>query len=309
VLGAGLMGHAIAQVFATAGHPVTVVDHNPEVFAPARAKIQRNLGLLVEYQLLGPEQAEQVPDRIQFATELEAVAPCQVVIESITEDVELKRALFRELAPLLASDAILTTNSSSIPLRDLADATGRPDRFTTTHFFRPAYIVLMVEVTKGAQTSQATVETVIGLLQGAGWRPVRVNVDLPGQVANRLRQALFREGLDLVERGVVSAEDLDRLAAFSFGPRMPLMGVIKDRDLVGLEITKEGADRVWPDLCAADRPHPRLQDLVAGGHLGLKTGRGLYDWSEVDFADYWETMERQQLEIFQTLRRTGVLED
>lgn len=307
VIGGGLMGHGIAQVFATAGHPVTVVDSNPNVFAAARAKIGRNLDLLVEYGLLGPELAARVPDRIQFTTDLAAVGSCLLVIESVFEDADLKNELFRELAPLLGPETILTTNTSSIPLKVLAAATGRPDRFATSHFFRPAYIVPMVEVTKGEQTSEDTVETVIRLLRGAGLRPVRINVDVPGQVANRLRHALLREGMDLVERGVISAEDLDELVAFSFGPRMPLMGVIRDRDLVGLDITLEGSDRVWPDLCTAERPHRRLRDLVEAGNLGLKTGGGLYDWSGVDFADYWEALERRQIEIFQTLRRTGVL--
>ena len=303
------MGHAIAQIFATAGHPVTVVDVNAAAFDAARAKIKRNLKLLVEFELVDPDAAAQAPERIRFSTELAAVGSCALVIEAATEDAELKNRLFAELAPLLSPETILTTNTSSIPLHVMAEATGRPDRFTTSHFFRPAYIIPMVEVTKGEQTSEATVQTVMRLLRGAGMRPVRINIDLPGQVANRLRQALFREALDLVERGVISQEDLDELVAFSFGPRMPLMGVIKDRDFVGLEITQRGADRVWPDLSTASRAHQRLRDLAGQGQLGLKTGRGFYDWSGVDFAEFWETLERQQLEIFRTLRKTGSLTD
>ena len=225
----------------------------------------------------------------------------------MAEDPEIKREVYGNLAPHLRPETILATNTSSIPIRVLADATGRPDRFTTTHFFRPAYIIPMVEVTKGDQTSEATITRVLGLLRGAGLSPVRINVDLPGQVANRLRQALFREALDLVERGVISAEDIDELAGFSFGPRMPLMGVIRDRDLVGLDITTRGAERVWPDLSNASEPHASLRDLAAAGHLGLKTGRGFCDWSDVDFAAYWTKLERQQLEIFGALRRAGAL--
>ena len=148
-------------------------------------------------------------------------------------------------------------------------------------------------------------EAVLDLLRGAGLRPVRINVDLPGQVANRLRQALFREALDLVDRGVISAEDIDELTAFSFSPRMPLMGVIRDRDLAGLEIALNGTESVWPDLCNADSGHDALRRLVEAGHFGLKTGRGFFDWSDVDFAAQWETLERQQLEIYATLRKIG----
>ena len=301
------MGHGIAQVFAAAGHPVVMVDADPTAFDRARVKIRQNLDLLVEYEWLDAAAADDVLPRISTATDLAALAPADLIIEAVAEDAEVKREVYGDLAPHLRPETILATNTSSIPIRVLADATGRPDRFTTTHFFRPAYIIPMVEVTKGEHTSEATVTRVLALLRGAGLRPVRINVDLPGQVANRLRQALFREALDLVERGVISAEDIDELAGFSFGPRMPLMGVIRDRDLVGLDITTRGAERVWPDLSNAAEPHATLRDLAADGHLGLKTGRGFCDWSDVDFAAYWTKLERQQLEVFGALRRADAL--
>lgn len=299
------MGHGIAQVFALAGHKVTVLDANPAAFDAALTKVARNLELMVEYGLVTPDQADAVPTRLQFTTDLADVGDSALIIEAVTETVEVKRAVYADLAPHLAPDTLLASNTSSIPIRLMADATGRPDRFTTTHFFRPAYLCPMVEVTKGELTSEATVETVLDLLRGAGLRPVRINVDLPGQVANRLRQALFREALDLVDRGVISAEDIDELTAFSFSPRMPLMGVIRDRDLAGLEIALSGTESVWPDLCNADSGHTVLRRLVEDGHFGLKTGRGFFDWSDVDFAAQWETLERQQLEIYATLRKIG----
>ena len=307
VLGAGLMGHGIAQIFATAGHAVVMVDEDPKAFDRARVKIRQNLDLLIEYEWIEASTADQVIPRISMSTELTDLVPADFIVEAIAEDVDIKRTVYAELARHLDPETILATNTSSIPLRVLADATGRPDRFTTTHFFRPAYIIPMVEVTKGEHTSEDTVAYVIALLRGAGLRPVRINVDLPGQVANRLRQALFREALDLVERGVISAEDLDELAGFSFGPRMPLMGVIRDRDLVGLDITTRGAERVWPDLSSATEPHARLQDLQLNGDLGLKTGRGFFDWSDVEMAAYWTKLERQQLEVFAALRRADAL--
>ncbi|MDE2897891.1 MAG: 3-hydroxyacyl-CoA dehydrogenase family protein [Chloroflexota bacterium] len=305
MLGAGLMGHGIAQVFALAGHRVTVLDADPATFDAARSKVARNLELMIEFGLVTSEQADAAPSRLHFTTELDDVGQSALIIEAVTESVDVKRAVYADLAPYLAADTLLASNTSSIPIRLMADATGRPDRFTTTHFFRPAYLCPMVEVTKGELTSEATVEAVLGLLRGAGLRPVRINVDLPGQVANRLRQALFREALDLVDRGVISAEDVDELTAFSFSPRMPLMGVIRDRDLAGLEIALNGTESVWPDLCNADSGHQVLRRLVEDGHFGLKTGRGFFDWSGVDFAAQWETLERQQLEIYATLRKIG----
>ena len=305
VLGAGLMGHGIAQVFALAGHQVTVLDADPAAFDAARSKVARNLELMIEYGLVTSEQAAVVPTRLNFTTDLGDVAESTLIIEAVTESVDVKRAVYADLAPHLAAETLLASNTSSIPIHLMADATGRPDRFTTTHFFRPAYLCPMVEVTKGELTSEATVEAVLDLLRGAGLRPVRINVDLPGQVANRLRQALFREALDLVDRGVISAEDIDELTAYSFSPRMPLMGVIRDRDLAGLEIALNGTESVWPDLCNADSGHSVLRRLVEEGHFGLKTGRGFFDWSDVDFAAQWETLERQQLEIYATLRKIG----
>ena len=195
------MGHGIAQVFALAGHQVTVLDANPAAFDAARSKVARNLELMIEYGLVTSEQAALVHSRLSFTTDLADVGQSALIIEAVTESVDVKRAVYADLAPHLAPETLLASNTSSIPIRLMADATGHPDRFTTTHFFRPAYLCPMVEVTKGELTSEATVETVLALLRGAGLRPVRINVDLPGQVANRLRQALFREALDLVDRG------------------------------------------------------------------------------------------------------------
>ena len=209
------MGHGIAQVFALAGHDVTVLDANPAAFDAARSKVARNLELMLEYGLVTSEQTAAVSSRLNFTTNLADVGQSALIIEAVTESLDVKRAVYADLAPHLAADTLLASNTSSIPIHLMADATGRPDRFTTTHFFRPAYLCPMVEVTKGELTSEATVESVLALLRGAGLRPVRINVDLPGQVANRLRQALFREALDLVDRGVISAEDIDELTAFS----------------------------------------------------------------------------------------------
>ncbi|MBM4438503.1 MAG: NAD(P)-binding domain-containing protein, partial [Actinobacteria bacterium] len=189
IIGAGLMGHGIAQVFATAGHPVTVVDADPAALRTARAKIARNLDLLVEYEVLGRAAADRVPAQIQFDADPAALGTTALLIEAVAEDLEVKRTLFRRLQPLLAAHTIIATNTSSIPVGLMAESTGRPDRFTTSHFFRPAYIIPIVEVTKGELTSEVTVQTVVRLLKGAGLRPVRINVDLPGQVANRLRHA------------------------------------------------------------------------------------------------------------------------
>ena len=305
VIGAGLMGHGIAQVFAIADHPVVLIDAQPAAFEAAERKITRNLELMAEYGLRSSSDPGPVLDRIRFSTDIADLSDRSLIIEAVTEKLDVKRALYSELAPHLADDTVVASNTSSIPIRDMASATGRPDRFTTTHFFRPAYLCPMVEVTKGESTSESTVVTVVDLLRGAGLRPVRINVDLPGQVANRLRQALFREAIDLVDRGVISAEDIDELTAFSFSPLMPLMGVIRDRDLAGLDIALSGTESVWPDLSNAERGPDVLRDLVEGGHYGLKTGRGFYDWTDVDFGSEWERLERQQLEVYAALRRIG----
>ena len=305
VIGAGLMGHGIAQVFAMADHPVVLVDVQSAVFEATARKITRNLELMAEYGLRSSADPSPVLDLIRFSTDLADLSDRSMIIEAVTEKIDIKRALYGELAPHLAAETVVASNTSSIPIRDMASATGRPDRFTTTHFFRPAYLCPMVEVTQGEATSEATVVTVVNLLRGVGLRPVRINVDLPGQVANRLRQALFREAIDLVDRGVISAEDIDELTAFSFSPRMPLMGVIRDRDLAGLDIALSGTESVWPYLSNAERPPDVLRDLVEAGHYGLKTGRGFYDWADVDFGAEWERLERQQLEVYAVLRRIG----
>ena len=132
------MGHGIAQVFALAGHPVTVLDTNPAAFDAARSKVARNLELMLEYGLVTPDQAEAVPRRLNFTTDLTDIGDSALIIEAVTESVDVKRAVYADLAPHLEPDTLLASNTSSIPIHLMADATGRPDRFTTTHSFRPA---------------------------------------------------------------------------------------------------------------------------------------------------------------------------
>jgi 3-hydroxybutyryl-CoA dehydrogenase len=272
VIGAGLMGHGIAQVFAEAGSPVTVYDAEPAALESLHTRIQSNLGQL------GRDLAPL--DRITACGDLEqAVTGTELVIEATFEDVELKQSIFAALDELVPPGVILATNTSVIPIGEIAARTRRRDRVLGTHWWNPPYLVPLVEVVEGADTSQVTVHKAIELLQMAGKEPVHVRRDVPGFVGNRLQHALWREAIALVAAGVCDAATVDKVVKRSFGLRLPVLGPLENADLIGLDLTLAVHEQVLPDLDRTAGPSPYLRQLVSGGQLGMKSGQGFRTWT------------------------------
>jgi 3-hydroxybutyryl-CoA dehydrogenase len=273
VVGGGLMGHGIAQVFASNGFAVTVYDARAEARASVRDRVRANLERLGEPPGLA--------DGIMVADSLgDAVRGAQFVTEAVAEDLGPKQELFRELDRLAPPDAILATNTSVMSITEIAAAASNRARIVGTHWWNPPYLVPLVEVTPGADTTSATVQRTLALLASAGKSPVHVKKDVPGFIGNRMQHALWREAIAIVDEGIADADDVDLVVKASFGLRLPVLGPIENADLVGLDLTKAIHDYVLPHLNASPRVAPVVEERIASGDLGMKTGRGLRNWSD-----------------------------
>ncbi len=272
VIGAGLMGHGIAQVFALAGHAVTITDAHGETLNTAKPRIAANLRELGE--------DESAVERVSVRADLgEAVREADYVVEAVLEDLALKQKLFAEIERHVRPDTILASNTSVIPITAIMQGLARRERALGTHWWNPPFLVPLVEVIETEWTSAATVAWTMKLHEAAGKTPAHVKKDVPGFIGNRLQHALWREAIALVEQGICDAETVDAVVKASFGRRLPVLGPLENADLVGTDLTLAIHNTVLPAIDSRPGPSPYLQKLVADRKLGFKTGEGFRAWS------------------------------
>ena len=276
IIGAGLMGAGIAQVFASAGVPCSIYDPSPKSRSSVRSRLRAACDLL----------SIEVGPLLDLVTvhehQSDACANATIVIEAGPENVAMKKQIFAELNETTAASTILASNTSSIPIRVIAEAVAEPSRVIGTHFWNPPYLVPLVEVVQGDATAPETVRKTIEILREVEMKPVHVQVDVPGCVGNRLQHALKREAIALVANGVCSVQTVDTVVRFGFGRRLALVGPLEQADLGGLDLTIAIHEQLMPDLDVTTVPHPYLSALVARGDLGAKSGRGFYAWTSGD---------------------------
>ncbi|RMH01010.1 MAG: 3-hydroxyacyl-CoA dehydrogenase family protein [Planctomycetota bacterium] len=275
VLGAGTMGHGIAQVCAQAGFQVRLYDVAEEPLARGLAGIERMLGKAVEKGKLPAGEAAAVRARICGVTDLaEACAGCDLVIEAVPEREELKREVLAAAETAAGPEALLATNTSSLPVSRIAEALARPERFLGLHFFNPVPVMVLLEIVTGERTAPATVACARALAARLGKEAIVVR-DAPGFASSRLGLALGLEAIRMVEEEVASPADIDR--AMELGYRHP-MGPLRLTDLVGLDVRLGIAEHLARTLGPRFEPPELLRRMVAEGLLGKKAGRGFYDW-------------------------------
>jgi 3-hydroxybutyryl-CoA dehydrogenase len=273
IVGGGLMGAGIAQVFAAAGHTVTVFEPSPAVRATIRPRIAEAL------RLYGLD--ESAVRSVDVTDDLaRAVGPAEFVTEAAPEKLELKQSIFADLVKFSSATAILASNTSVIPIRRISEGLPSAERIVGTHWWNPPALIPLVEVVQSARTSEHTVRTTMELLATIGKSPAHVTKDVPGFVANRLQHALWREAIAMVREGVCDAATLDACVKNSFGLRLAVLGPLENADLVGLDLTLDIHRTIIPELDRSDRPDPYLEARVAEGRLGFKTGAGFRAWSE-----------------------------
>jgi len=279
VVGSGIMGNGIAQIFAQAGNSVFLNDLNMDILQTAKKNIERQLKLMVNNELNEEKAVQTTLDRIQLSDKLSScTSDVDLVLEAIPERLELKEQLFTQLEELCPAKTIFATNTSGISINTLSKCVARKSRLIGTHFFMPAHLIPLVEVICANETSEETVETVMTALADAGKKPVRVAIDLPGFIGNRLQHALAREAMSLVQKGIATPEGVDEVVKSSLAPRLLFTGPLEQRDFNGLDTHLSIASYLYEDLENTRVPLKILSDKVDEGKLGLKTGEGFYDW-------------------------------
>jgi 3-hydroxybutyryl-CoA dehydrogenase len=276
VVGAGTMGHGIAQVAALAGYETALTDSNAAVLRTAPARIEKNLEGGVTRGKITEGTASEAMCRIEVLGDLEAaVTDADLVIEAVIEDLGIKRDLFARLDSLTVSSAVLATNTSALSVAAIAAATTRPDRVLGMHFFNPVHIMKLVELVRHDRTGDDSLARAREAVTRMGKQPIVVT-DSPGFASSRLGVVLGLEAMRMVEQGVASPADIDKALELGYGHPM---GPLKVSDLVGLDVRLAIADYLHQQLKQPHYEPPRLlREKVAAGELGKKTGKGFYEW-------------------------------
>ena len=294
VVGAGLMGHGIAQIFAAKGHEVILFDLNEAVLKEAVGKIRSNLTFLSEHGLGLREDIEPAIERIRPASSLkETIAGARFVVEAVAENLEIKQSLFKEMEAHCSPITILATNTSVISITEIAAKTRAKERVVGTHFWNPPYLIPLVEVVGGQETLEEVKDYTFNLLKSVGKHPVMVKRDVPGFVGNRLQHALWREAISIVEQGIADPETVDEVIKNSFGIRLPVLGPLENVDMVGLDLTVQIHDYILKFIENSPAPAPLLRRKLESGELGFKTSQGFFSWDRESIGKCRERLMEQ----------------
>jgi 3-hydroxybutyryl-CoA dehydrogenase len=277
VIGAGLMGSGIAQVSAAAGHQVVLRDVSDAATARGLAGITASYEKFVGKDRMTRDEADAALARITTTTDLSAASAADLVVEAVFEDLEVKQGLFRELDKLCRDGAVLCTNTSALPITQIAAVTERPEAVVGTHFFSPVPLMALCELVRGYKTSDQTLAAARAFAESVGKTCIVVNRDVAGFVTTRLIAALANEAVRLLESGVATAEDIDTACKLGFGHAM---GPLATLDLTGVDIMRNATRNIYQESHADQFAVPELLNrMVAAGDLGRKTGRGFYEYS------------------------------
>jgi 3-hydroxybutyryl-CoA dehydrogenase len=303
IIGAGIMGHGFAQIFAQKGYPVFLYDIDGAILEKALKRIDANLDTFIENGLLRKKEKGPVLNRITLITDLEAaVRNVDFVLEAVPEIMDLKKEIFKKLDRFAPPHAILASNTSGLSITEMGSVTDRPEKTIIVHGINPPTIIPVVEIVRGNKTTDETADLCYRLLLKLGKKPVRVLKEVPGFLFNRLQLALYREALYCLETGVATVEDIDRVVKAGYGFRLANLGPLETSDFGGLDTFYRLAQHLFPDLSDAKSAPPVLEKFVKEGKLGVKTGEGFYSYPPAVAKKKIRERDRrliQQLKLFQ----------
>lgn len=275
VVGAGTMGSGIAQVVALSGRDVVLVDVSESALGKGLKAIEKSLGRLVKKESISEEESSSIVSRVRTTTDFDELGGVDLIIEAVFEDMAVKKEIYKRLDDVAGDDVVLATNTSSLPIVEIAVSTGRPDKVVGMHFFNPAPVMKLVEIIQSLTTSDETVQFAYDFARALGKEPVRTK-DTPGFIVNRILIPMLNEAVFAYEDGVGTPEDIDK--AMMLGTNQPIgpLGLI---DLIGLDVTLDVMDVFYKEFQDSKfRAAPLLRRMVRAGWLGRKSGRGFFEY-------------------------------
>lgn len=298
VIGSGVMGHGIAQVYALAGFDVCLYDLRQELLTKAVESIEKSMSLLIAENALAESEKQAALERIRLSTDLQdAVADADVITEAVPEVIEVKWELFAKLEAYAKPEAVIASNTSTFSISRLIEKAQSPHRYIITHFFNPAQLVPLVEIVRHEKTAEEVVQRVTKLMRAIGKSPVLLKKDVPGFIANRLQTALMREAFFLLREGVAEARDIDTVMKDGIGFRWAFVGPIETADFGGLDTWKRVMDNLAPELDASRNAPAIISERVEKGELGTKTGAGIYSYPEDSVAEAIKRRDEQFIRL------------
>ncbi|MBM7599208.1 3-hydroxybutyryl-CoA dehydrogenase [Virgibacillus halotolerans] len=281
VLGAGIMGHGVAQLFAQAGKNVCIRARRKTSLEKAQELITNSFKIMVEKEMLTEHEMEQALTRITYTTDLlEAIHDADFILESIPEVLEQKLETYEFIESVVSDKAIISSNTSTFPLEELTQRAKHPERFIITHFFNPPQLVPIVEIVKFEETDENIVTATYNLMKEIGKSPVVLKKEITGFIVNRVQVAMLREALHLIETGVATAEDIDIAMKGSMGFKWAFCGPMESQDLAGLQTTQAMVGNIMKDLSNTREIPSFLAEMVDNDHLGIRTNQGFYTYDD-----------------------------
>lgn len=302
ILGSGLMGNGLAQVFAQ-DEGTQVILRSRSMKDDPLAGIRANLDVMIERDAMTEEKAGGILSRITFTDDMEkALKDADLVVECVPEVMEIKQNLFRDIEPLCKPTCILATNTSVMSITEIASKSSDRSRIVGAHFWNPPYLIPLVEVVKGDDTSEETMDRIYDYLKNIGKKPVKCVKDVPGFIANRLQHAIWREALSIVEHGIADAATVDEALRYGPGLRWPILGILENADMIGLDLSLNIQSYIVKYLEDSHEPSKLLQELVAKGDLGFKTGKGYQEWTPEQIAASNRRLREYLIDVTKNLK-------
>ena len=297
--GAGIMGSSIAQIFARKGYKVVVTDVSEDLLESSKKLVKIFNSSLIEEEIMSKDEIKVVISNITYSTDKKVFSDCDLIIEAIVEKLDIKQVFWQEVETIAKKDAYLATNTSGLSINKIADLVKIKERFIGMHFWNPPHIIPLVELIKGNKTSYDTVEVLKKLLIKIGKEPVVVEKDAPGFIGNRLQFAVFRKAMHIVDKGIASAEDVDKAMRYGPGFRYPVIGPLQTADLGGLDTFYYISSYLFNDLSDIKEPPKMLQSKVESGKLGVKSKEGFYSYLQ---GQDEETIKERDKMLFKMLK-------
>jgi 3-hydroxybutyryl-CoA dehydrogenase len=303
VIGAGIMGHGIAQAYALNNYKVKLYDNSTYVMSVVKTLINNDLTLLVEEGVINQHKKQEALDNIILVDNLSsAVANSDFITEAIPENLELKWELFKDLENYAKDQAIIASNTSTFPISKLAKNMVKPERLIITHYFNPAHLIPLVEIVKMEKTSPEVIDKTVNLMKALGKKPVVLKKEVPGFIANRLQAAILREALFLLNNGVAEARDIDTAITSGPGFRWSIIGPIAIADFGGLDTWQSVMQNLLPELDCSKSAPAIIKKLVDQNNLGTKTGKGFYDYDKKSNSSVEEQIKYRDRKFIRQLK-------